>query len=144
MNSVGEQEERSKMRVVVTSGKRKTSHAKATMKEGRGRIRINGYPLEIMQPEIARLRVMEPLLLFGEGWKRYDITIKVKGGGFMGQADAVRMALAKGLVEMSQDFEARSRMVDYDRTMLVGDSRRTEPKKFGGKSARAKYQKSYR
>ncbi len=132
------------MRIVVTSGKRKTSHARATIREGKGRIRINGYPIEIMQPEVARLRVMEPLLLFGEGWKKYDVDIKVRGGGYMGQADAARMALAKGLVEISQDFEARSRMLEYDRTMLVGDSRRTEPKMFGGPSARARYQKSYR
>jgi small subunit ribosomal protein S9 len=87
---------------------------------------------------------MEPLVLFGEDWKRYDIKIRVQGGGFMGQADAIRMAVATGLIRMSQDFEARSKMLDHDRTMLVGDPRRTEPKKFGGPSARSRYQKSYR
>ncbi len=132
------------MRVVVTTGKRKTSLAKATVKDGIGRIRINGKPLEIMQPEMARLRIMEPLIIFGEGWKRYDIKIRVRGGGFMSQADAIRMAIATGLIRMSQDFEARSRMLDHDRTMLVGDPRSTEPKKFGGPSARSRYQKSYR
>lgn len=132
------------MRVVVTTGKRKTALAKATIKDGNGRIRINGRPIEIIQPEIARLRIMEPLILFGDGWKRYDIKIRVKGGGTMGQADAVRMAVATGLVRMSQDFEARSKMLEHDRTMLVGDPRRTEPKKFGGPSARSRYQKSYR
>jgi small subunit ribosomal protein S9 len=132
------------MRVVVTTGKRKTSLAKATVKDGSGRIRINGQPLEIYQPEIARFRIMEPLVLFGEDWKRYDIKIRVQGGGFMGQADAIRMAVATGLIRMSQDFEARSKMLDHDRTMLVGDPRRTEPKKFGGPSARSRYQKSYR
>jgi len=132
------------MRVVVTTGKRKTSLAKATVRDGTGRIRINGQPLEIMQPEMARMRIMEPLILFGEGWKRYDIRIRVRGGGFMSQADAIRMAIATGLFKMSQDFEARSRMLEHDRTMLVGDPRRTEPKKFGGPSARSRYQKSYR
>ncbi len=132
------------MRVVVSTGKRKTSLAKATVKDGLGRIRINGRPLEILQPEIARMRIMEPLIIFGEGWKRYDIKIRVRGGGFMSQADAIRMAIATGLVRISQDFEARSRMLDHDRTMLVGDPRRTEPKKFGGPSARSRYQKSYR
>ncbi|TFG10775.1 30S ribosomal protein S9 [Candidatus Thorarchaeota archaeon] len=132
------------MRVVVTTGKRKTSLAKATVKDGSGRIRINGQPLEIYQPEIARFRIMEPLVLFGEDWKRYDIKVRVQGGGFMGQADAIRMAVATGLIRMSQDFEARSKMLDHDRTMLVGDPRRTEPKKFGGPSARSRYQKSYR
>ena len=132
------------MRVVVTTGKRKTALAKATIKNGKGRIRINGRPLEIFQPEIARLRIMEPLILFGDDWKRYDIKIRVKGGGFMGQAEAIRMAIATGLIRMSQDFEARSKMLEHDRTMLVGDPRRTEPKKFGGPSARSRYQKSYR
>ncbi len=132
------------MRVVVSTGKRKTSLAKATIREGKGRIRINGKPLEILEPEVARLRIMEPLLLFGDGWKKYDIRVRVRGGGFMSQADAVRMAIATGLIKMSQDYEARSRMLEHDRTMLVGDARRTEPKKFGGPSARARYQKSYR
>jgi small subunit ribosomal protein S9 len=132
------------MRVVVSTGKRKTSLAKATIKDGTGRIRINGRPVEILQPELARMRVMEPLILFGEGWKRYDIRVRTKGGGFMSQADAVRMAIATGLIQMSQDFEARSKMIEHDRTMLVGDPRRTEPKKFGGPSARSRYQKSYR
>ncbi|MHA1771452.1 MAG: 30S ribosomal protein S9 [Candidatus Thorarchaeota archaeon] len=132
------------MRVVVSTGKRKTSLAKATIREGKGRIRINGEPLEILQPEVARARIMEALLLFGENWTKYDIKVRVRGGGFMGQADAVRMAIATGLIKISQDYEARSRMLEHDRTMLVGDPRRTEPKKFGGPSARSRYQKSYR
>jgi small subunit ribosomal protein S9 len=132
------------MRVVVTTGKRKTSLAKATIKNGVGRLRINGIPLEIYQPEIARMRILESLVLFGENWKRYDIKVRVNGGGYMSQGDAIRMAVATGLVRMSQDFEARSKMIEHDRTMLVGDPRRTEPKKFGGPSARSRYQKSYR
>ncbi|MFX1263127.1 MAG: 30S ribosomal protein S9 [Promethearchaeota archaeon] len=132
------------IRVVVSTGKRKTSLAKATVKNGRGRIRINGRPLEIHQPEAAKMRIMEPLVLFGEGWKKYDIRVRVRGGGVMSQADAVRMSVATGLFRMSQDYEARSRMLEHDRTMLVGDPRRTEPKKFGGPSARSRYQKSYR
>ncbi|MFW9798809.1 MAG: 30S ribosomal protein S9 [Candidatus Thorarchaeota archaeon] len=132
------------IRVVVSTGKRKTSLAKATIKHGQGRIRVNGRPLEVLQPEIVKLKAMEPLILFGEDWKKYDIRVRVQGGGFMSQADAVRMAVATGLFRMSQDFEARSRMLEHDRTMLVGDPRRTEPKKFGGPSARSRYQKSYR
>ena len=132
------------MRVVVSTGKRKTSLAKATVRDGTGRIRINGIPLEVHQPELARMRIIEPLILFGENWKRYDIKVRVKGGGFMSQADAIRMAIATGLIRISQDFEARSKMIEHDRTMLVGDPRRTEPKKFGGPSARSRYQKSYR
>ncbi len=144
MSLVGEIRRLYNMRVVVSVGKRKTSLAKATVKSGSGRIRINGHPLEIHQPELARMRIQEPLIIFGENWKRYDIKIRVKGGGFMSQADAVRMAIATGLVQMTQDYEARSRMIEHDRTMLVGDPRRTEAKKFGGPSARSRYQKSYR
>ena len=132
------------IRVVVSTGKRKTSLAKATIKNGSGRIRINGRPLEVHQSEVAKMRIMEPLILFGEGWKNYDIRVRVRGGGVMSQADAVRMSIATGLFRISQDFEARSRMLEHDRTMLVGDPRRTEPKKFGGPSARSRYQKSYR
>jgi len=132
------------VRVVVSTGKRKTSLAKATLRDGAGRVRINGMPLEVHQPELARMRIMEPLIIFGEGWKRYDIKVRVQGGGFMSQADAVRMSIATGLIRMSQDFEARSKMIEHDRTMLVGDPRRTEPKKFGGPSARSRFQKSYR
>ncbi|MHA1926009.1 MAG: 30S ribosomal protein S9 [Candidatus Thorarchaeota archaeon] len=132
------------IRVVVSTGKRKTSLAKATIKNGNGRIRINGRPLEIHQPEVAKMRIMEPLILFGDGWTKYDIRVRVRGGGVMSQADAVRMSIATGLFRMSQDYEARSRMLEHDRTMLVGDPRRTEPKKFGGPSARSRYQKSYR
>jgi small subunit ribosomal protein S9 len=132
------------IRVVVSTGKRKTSLAKATIKNGSGRIRINGRPIEIHQPEVAKMRIMEPLILFGDGWTKYDIRVRVRGGGVMSQADAVRMSIATGLFRMSQDYEARSRMLEHDRTMLVGDPRRTEPKKFGGPSARSRYQKSYR
>lgn len=132
------------MRVVVTTGKRKTSLAKATIKNGTGRLRVNGTPLEVYQPDIARMRITEPLIIFGQNWKKYDIKVRVSGGGYMSQADAVRMAVATGLIRMSQDFEARSKMIEHDRTMLVGDPRRTEPKKFGGPSARSRYQKSYR
>jgi small subunit ribosomal protein S9 len=144
MSSVGETRRLHEVRVVVSTGKRKTSLAKATLREGNGRVRINGRPLEVIQPDVARMRIIEPLVLFGEGWKRYDIKIRVQGGGYMSQADAVRMAISTGLIRMSQDYEARSRMIEHDRTMLVGDPRRTEPKKFGGPSARSRYQKSYR
>jgi small subunit ribosomal protein S9 len=144
MSSAGETRRWHEMRVIVSTGKRKTSLAKVTIKNGTGRIRINGRPLEIHQPELARMRIMEPLTLFGSNWMKYDIKVRVRGGGFMSQADAIRMAIATGLIQMSQDFEARSRMLEHDRTMLVGDPRRTEPKKFGGPSARSRYQKSYR
>jgi len=132
-------------KVLVVSGKRKTAIAKAIIREGKGRIRINNIPLEIYQPEIAREKIREPLLLAGdEIWKKLDIKIKVRGGGFMGQAEASRMALARGLIRWTKSSHLRTVFLKYDRTMLAGDPRRKEPKKFGGPGARARFQKSYR
>ena len=132
-------------KVLVVSGKRKTAIAKAIIREGKGRIRINNIPLEIYQPEIAREKIREPLLLAGvEIWKKLDIMIKVKGGGFMGQAEASRIALARGLIQWTKSSHLRTVFLKYDRTMVAGDPRRKEPKKFGGPGARARFQKSYR
>ena len=89
---------------------------------------------------------MEPLLLIeDEVWKQLDINIKVSGGGFMGQAEAARIALAKGLLNWTKkSARLKTSFRDYDRTMIAGDPRRKEPKKFGGPGARARDQKSYR
>jgi len=132
------------VKVLVTSGKRKTAIARATFRPGRGRVLINKVPIELYQPEIARWKIMEPLLLAGDRVKKVDIEVSVRGGGFMGQADAARMAIARGLVAWFKDEELKKVFLDYDRSMLAGDPRRTEPKKFGGPSARRRFQKSYR
>ena len=131
--------------VLVVSGKRKTAVARAVFKPGRGRVFINGIPLEIYQPELVRLKIMEPLLLAGDEYRNaVDIKVDVKGGGFMGQAVAARIAIARGLVKWFESPELEKRFLEYDRHMLVGDPRQTEPKKPRGRSARAKRQKSYR
>ena len=133
------------VKVILSSGKRKTAIARATIKEGKGKIRINKKPLEIYEPEFAKLIITEPLILAGEKiTEKLDIKVKVAGGGFMGQSEAVRIALARGIYKWTNSEKIRKKFLQYDRTMLSGDSRRTEPKKFGGKSARAKRQKSYR
>jgi small subunit ribosomal protein S9 len=132
-------------KVLLVSGKRKTATARATLKAGRGRIRINNTALEIFEPKIARDKIMEPLLLAGdENWKQLDINIKLSGGGFMGQAEAARIALARGLWHWSKKAHLKTIFTAYDRTMLAGDPRRKETKKFGGAGARARDQKSYR
>jgi len=135
----------SSKKVVIISGKRKTAIARATLRMGRGRIRINNIPLEIFEPQASRLKIMEPLLqVDSELRNQVDINIKVAGGGFMGQAEAARMALAKGLLRWTRSKHLQSAFTDYDRTMLAGDPRRKESKKFGGPGARARDQKSYR
>jgi len=133
------------VKILVTSGKRKTAIARATFKPGKGRVLINKKPIELYEPEIARWKIMEPLLLAGsERVNKIDIEVIVRGGGFMGQADAARMAIARGLVEWFKDEKLKEIFLEYDRSMLAGDPRRTEPKKFGGPSARRRFQKSYR
>jgi small subunit ribosomal protein S9 len=132
-------------KVLVLSGKRKTAVARATVRAGKGRIRVNNIPVEIFEPKLARDKIMEPLLLIeDEVWKQLDINVKVSGGGFMGQAEAVRIAIAKCLLKWTKSTRLRTALRDYDRTMIAGDPRRKEPKKFGGPSARARDQKSYR
>ncbi len=132
-------------KVVISVGKKKTAIARAVIRPGRGRVRINGIPLEIYEPELARLRMMEPLVLAGEQiWNSVDIDVNVKGGGVMGQASAVRMAIARGLVLYTGSEELKKLYEEYDRSMLAGDPRRTEPKKPGRKHARSKRQKAYR
>lgn len=133
------------VKILVTSGKRKTAVARATFRPGRGRVLINRRPIELYEPEIARWKILEPLLLAGESRvSKVDIEVYTRGGGFMGQADAARMAIARGLVKWFKDEKLKRLFLDYDRTMLAGDPRRTEPKKFGGPSARRRRQKSYR
>jgi len=134
-----------KRKILLTSGKRKTAIARAVVKPGRGRIRINGIPLEIWEPEVARMKIMEPLLLAGkEVWGELDIDVNVSGGGFMGQAEAARMAIARALWKWTKSNRLYKTFINYDRTMLAGDPRQKERKKFGGPGARATFQKSYR
>jgi small subunit ribosomal protein S9 len=131
-------------KVVNTSGKRKMAVARATVKAGRGRVRINKSPVEIYTPELARSMIMEPLTLAGKKLDRVDISVSVKGGGVMGQAQAIRTAIARGLVKYFDDDELEDIYRRYDRTLLVNDPRRKESKHPLGRGARSKRQKSYR
>ena len=132
-------------KVMVLSGKRKTASARATVRVGKGRVRINNVPLEIFEPKLARDKILEPLFLVDDKvMEQVDINVKVSGGGFMGQAEAARMAIAKALLKWTKSTRLRTAIRDYDRTMIAGDPRRSEPKKFGGPGARARDQKSYR
>ncbi|TET73485.1 30S ribosomal protein S9 [Candidatus Bathyarchaeota archaeon] len=134
----------SRKKAQVTTGKRKTSKARVVVSEGKGRVRINNTPIHLYKPELAREKVMESLWLAGEVVDNVDIKVKVHGGGYMSQAEAVRMGIAQGLVRWTRSKRLRNTYVEYDRTMLAGDGRRKEAKKFGGPGARARKQKSYR
>lgn len=114
--------------VTFTTGKRKRSVARATVRPGSGKVVINGRPLENIKNEVVRLRIGEPFQLTGKEWKSYDFSVSVKGGGIMGQADAVRQAFARGLVEIFGS-DLKQKFLDYDRNLLVYDPRRTETHK---------------
>ncbi len=132
------------VKIVNSSGKKKTSVARATIKKGSGRIRINKKPLEILVPELARVEILSVLDIAGDVITEIDIDINVRGGGFMGQTGAVRTAMAKGLVEWTGDSALGDAFSMHDRNLLVSDHRQKEVKKYGGPGARAKRQKSYR
>jgi small subunit ribosomal protein S9 len=131
-------------KVVVSTGKRKTSMARAVGHAGNGKVIINDIPLELIVPSIARLKIYEPVKLVGpEISDKVDIYVKVQGGGVMGQAEASRVVVSNILSNFGGEGTRRL-LNEYDRRLLVSDARRTEPKKFGGHSARRRKQKSYR
>jgi len=137
---------------VQTFGKKKTATAVAHCKSGKGLIKVNGSPINLVQPEILRFKVYEPILVIGaDKFANVDIRVRVTGGGHVSQVYAIRQAIGKAIVAYYQKFvdqqscmEIRKTLIAYDRTLLIADNRRSEPKKFGGPGARARYQKSYR
>lgn len=131
------------MKVIMTSGKRKRAIARASCKPGTGKIRINGVPLDNYSTPVARLFVQEPLILAGESANKFDIRVRVQGGGWHSQAEAVRLSIAKALVQATGSKKLKQDFLEYDRHLLVADVRRREAKKGRGR-ARAKRQKSYR
>jgi small subunit ribosomal protein S9 len=131
--------------VTNTSGKKKTAIARATVRDGSGRVRINAQPVELVDPEVAQLKMLEPFRIAAEQLRDdVDVEVSVEGGGVMGQADAARTAIARGLVQHTNDAELRDAFMEFDRSLLVNDVRQSEAKKWGGPGARARYQKSYR
>lgn len=130
--------------IVNTSGKRKTAIARAVVKKGQGKVTVNKVPLNIYSPELAKLKIAEPLNIAPVQAGQIDVAVNVKGGGVMGQAEAARTAIARGMVEFFKDDELEGVFRQYDRSLLINDSRRKLPKKPLGRGARKKRQKSYR
>ena len=131
-------------KIVNTSGKRKSAIARVTLREGKGIIRINSKSLNVYGPEIAKLKIMEPLIIAGDISKKVNISVNVIGGGWQSQAEATRLAIAKALVEFSGSKQLKKEFLDYDRHLLIADVRRRETRKPNISRARAKRQKSYR
>merc|ERR1712230_357352 len=101
---------------------------------------------------MGRQKVLEPVSLIGmDRFRQYDIRLRVRGGGYTAQIYALRQALAKSIIAFYQKHleeftkrEIKEILMEYDRKLLVADPRRCEPKKFGGRGARARKQMSYR
>jgi len=131
------------MKPIVAVGTRKKSVARATIKEGKGIVRINKRLIENVTPQMAKLKIEEPLILAGDISKKYDININVHGGGIISQADAARLAVAKALV--AANSKLKHEFLSYDRTLLIADVRQRESRKPNTHgNARGKTQKSYR
>ena len=140
------------LKSVQTFGRKKTAVAVAHCKPGHGLIKVNGSPLDLIKPEILRFKVYEPILLLGQDkFANLDIRVRVRGGGYVSQIYAIRQSIAKAIIAYHQKYvdeatkqELKDKILSYDRSLLVADPRRCEPKKFGGRGARARFQKSYR
>ena len=130
---------------------RKTASAHVYITKGVGKVRINNIPVEMLEPEIAREVVLMPLEIIGEELRdKVNISVRVKGGGFMGQAYAVSTAMSRALIGLtkskkepkdhpfnkSKREDLRKRIGEFDQYLISGDARRKEPKKFGGSGAR--------
>mmetsp|Transcript_9030 Transcript_9030/g.15138 ORF Transcript_9030/g.15138 Transcript_9030/m.15138 type:complete len:146 (-) Transcript_9030:124-561(-) len=141
-----------KLQSVQVFGRKRNAVAVAFIKPGKGVMRVNGVPLHLVEPEPLRAKVLEPVLLLGaDRFNKLDVRVRVRGGGHSSQVYAIRQAIAKAVVSYYQKYvdeaqknEIKEIFLQYDRALLVADPRRCEPKKFGGPSARARYQKSYR
>ena len=132
-------------KAINVSGSRKKAIARATIKEGTGKIRINKQLLSTIEPEISRLRIQEPLSIAKDYASKVNIDVNVNGGGSESQIEATRLAIAKALLAYSKNnSQLKKDFLDYDRHLLVADVRRNESHKPNDSKPRAKRQKSYR
>lgn len=114
------------------TGRRKTSVARVRLKEGSGRIIVNGLDInEYFKRPVLQTIVRQPLVATGTEGK-YDVFVTVRGGGFSGQAGAVRHGLARALIDADAEFRPVLKKAGY----LTRDPRMKERKKYGLKKAR--------
>ena len=130
-------------KVEVARGKRKTSVARASVKEGSGRIRVNSLLSSAIHNRYIRDMIEEPLRAAGPDGNKVDVSVSMYGGGEMGQAQAARTAIARALTKYFGEG-LKNTYDGMDKYFLCEDPRRVEPKKYKGRKARARFQKSYR
>ena len=137
---------------------RKTASAHVYITKGQGKVRVNNVPVEMIPQETAREIILAPLEIIGELRDKIDISIRVRGGGIMGQASAAATGISRALTGWTKSKkepkehpfpkstreDLRLKITEFDKYLISGDARRKEPKKFGGPGARRRKQKSYR
>ena len=130
------------MKIIHVAGKRKSAIARVTLKDGAGIVRVNSKLLDVYEPKMYRLKIMEPLLLAQDAEKKVNISVDVHGGGQSSQADAIRLGIGKALSQFQPSL--KKVFLNYDRALIVADVRFKETYKPNDSKARAKRQKSYR
>jgi small subunit ribosomal protein S9 len=126
--------------IYYATGKRKTAVARTWLKPGTGQVVINNRPLDDYFPlESAKLIMNQPFVITNTAGS-YDITVSVRGGGMSGQVGAVRHGITKALLQVNPDFRQTLKKAGF----VKRDPRRKERKKYGQRSARARFQFSKR
>jgi small subunit ribosomal protein S9 len=122
------------------TGRRKTASARVYLRPGAGEVKINDRTLDSYFPnEVLKMIIKQPLLLT-ETAERFDIFVRVEGGGSAGQAGAVRHGISRALLEYNGELRDRLKSAGF----LTRDPRKKERKKYGQKGARARFQFSKR
>lgn len=129
------------MERIAQSGRRKTSVARIYLSKGTGNIVVNGKDYKTYFPNmVLQYKIEQPFLLTGEEKAKYDLKVNVDGGGITGQAEAIRLAVSKALVEINAEYKPALR----EQGLVTRDPRMVERKKFGRAKARKRFQFSKR
>jgi small subunit ribosomal protein S9 len=124
---------------------RKTAKARAVIKSGSGKIRVNKNSLDAFVKGYKKSAILEPTHVAADEFKKFDYFVNVSGGGVSGQVQAVRSCISKGILLANGSKKVlRDKLVKYNRYFLIDDVRNTEPKKQLGRGARKMKQKSKR
>ncbi|MEI5986035.1 UNVERIFIED_CONTAM: rpsI [Trichonephila clavipes] len=128
------------MSTTNTSGRRKTAVARIYLTAGNGNITVNGKDYKVYFPTLPLQYIVTQSLLVAESLANFDINVNVQGGGVKGQAEAVRLAIAKALVELNPEVKPALRA----KGLMTRDDRMVERKKPGRRKARRRFQFSKR
>ena len=128
------------MSTTNTSGRRKTAIARIYLKDGNGAITVNGRDYKTYFPTLPLQYIVTQSTEVTESTGKFDVVVNVSGGGVKGQAEAVRLAIAKAIVELDPEKKTSLRA----KGLMTRDDRMVERKKFGQKKARRRFQFSKR